>query len=133
MQYFIASILVVLAVPAAAQTVKFVDQSKNAGKVEWLVQQADTGEIPYGVPVTREYVVKNVSEEELVLTEVRSTCHCTVSDWTKEPIAPGATGTIRLTYDALKEGEFYKLFKVYTNFDPDQGIALVLRGKVLKP
>jgi hypothetical protein len=117
---------------AHAQTVKFADQTLNGGKIEWVAQDVDTGLIPFGVPATREYVVKNISGDELILREVRTTCHCTVGDWTREPIPPGGTGVVRLTYDALREGEFYKLVKVFTSFDREQSVALVLRGKVDK-
>lgn len=115
----------------AAQGMKIGDPTKNNGKVEWTPMQIETGEVPYGVPVERAYEVKNVSTEDLVILNVTSGCHCTVVDWTKEPIAPGAFGSIKIVYDALKEGDFYKIIAITTNFDPDTSIALSMVGKVL--
>lgn len=121
------------AVNLSAQTVKITDQTKNAGKVEWLQSQYDLGKIPLGIPVTKEYTLKNISNEPLQLLEVRTTCHCTATEWTKKTIEPGQTGYVRITYDAEKAGDFFKVVKVYTNFDPEQGVGLVIRGSVQAP
>lgn len=115
-----------------AQTLKAVDSSQNAGKVEWLDRQITTGNVPFGLPVTREFRVKNIHSENLLILQVKSTCHCTVTSWDKNPIEPGKTGHIQVTYDALKEGDFYRIVSVVTNFDSMQPVPLALVGKVDK-
>lgn len=124
-------ILLSLAFAANAQSMKIGDPTKNDGKVEWIPMQLETGDIPYGVPVERKFEVKNKTDEDLFILNVKSGCHCTVVDWTKEAIPPGKSGAINITYDALKEGEFYKVIAVTTNFDPDMSIGLSMVGKVL--
>ena len=52
------------------------DFSGNAGKVEWLPRKIDMGNLPFGVAAEREFVVKNISTEMLLLTDVQSSCHC---------------------------------------------------------
>lgn len=115
---------------AQAQKLKAVDDSRNAGKVEWLDRQADFGKIPFGVPATREFKVKNVSQENLLILQARGTCFCTSVEWSQEPIPPGQTGVIKATYDAQREGDFYKIIIVSTNFDPNQSVPFALIGKV---
>lgn len=115
-----------------AQTLKAVDDTQNAGKVEWLNRSENTGKIPFGTAVTREFKVKNTSRENLLLLQVRTTCHCVSMDWSREPIAPGETGVIRATYDAQREGDFYKIISVNTNFDPNQAVPFAFTGKVDK-
>jgi len=117
---------------SSAQKLNTVDNSQNAGKVEWLNRQADFGKIPFGVPVTREFKVKNISRENLMILQVRTTCACTSVIWSQEPIPPGQTGVIIATFDAQKEGDFYKVLAVSTNFDPAQSVPLALTGKVDK-
>ncbi len=117
---------------ASAQTLKAVDDTQNVGKVEWLNRSAGTGKIPFGVPVTREFKFKNISRENLMLLQVRTTCHCVSIEWPREPIAPGETGIIRATYDAQREGEFYKIISVNTNFDPNMGVPFSFSGTVDK-
>lgn len=118
-------------IPLAAQKMKIGDPTKNNGKVAFEPMQIDAGEVPYGVPVERAYTVKNISEADLIILNVKSGCHCAVVDWPKEPLKPGQTGSIKITYDALKEGPFYKIVSVNTNFDPEVGVGLSMIGTVL--
>lgn len=114
-----------------SQSMSIGDPTKNNGKVEWIPKQIETGDVPYGIPVERTFTVKNISDEPLILMEVKTGCHCTLADWEKAPIMPGETGTITVTYDALKEGQFYKVIAVNTNFDPEVGMGLSMIGNVL--
>lgn len=115
-----------------AQTLKAVDNSLNAGKVEWLDRQITTGNVPFGIPVAREFRVKNISNENLMILQVKSSCHCTTTEWDHNPIEPGKTGIIKVIYDGEKEGDFYRIVSVLTNFDSMQSIPLALVGKVDK-
>lgn len=121
-----------VAATTTAQTLKSVDNSQNAGKVEWLDRQITTGNVPFGLPVTREFRVKNISSENLMILQVKSSCHCTSTEWDQNPIAPGATGIIKVTYDSQKESDFYRIVAVITNFDSMQSVPLALVGKVDK-
>lgn len=123
--------LVLLTASLSAQTVKTVDNSLNAGKVEWLSRQINAGDVPFGAPVSRDFELKNVSTENLMILQVKSGCHCTVAEFSKEPVAPGQSTTIKVTYDGQKEGEFYRIVTVVTNFDTAQSVPLILTGKVL--
>lgn len=123
---------ILLASFVSAQTLKAVDNSQNAGKVEWLDRQITTGNVPFGAPVSREFRVKNISSENLIILQVKSSCHCTVTEWDHNPIAPGHTGLIKVTYDSQKEGDFYRIVSVITNFDSLQSVPLALVGKVDK-
>jgi hypothetical protein len=67
-------------------------------------------------PVTHIFKVKSDGEVALVITKVVASCGCTTPDWTKEPIAPGKTGEIKVTYDpARRPGAFTKTISVYSN------------------
>lgn len=113
-----------------AQTMKSVDNSLNYGKVEWGAQQINAGKVPFGVPVSREFEVKNISTESLMILQVKSSCHCTVVEWQQEPVEPGKSAKIKVTYDAQREGDFYRIVTVLTNFDTNQSVPLALTGKV---
>lgn len=115
----------------SAQGLRNIDNTANAGKVEWGDRQAKLGQIPQGVPVTREFTVTNISKEDLKILSVHPGCHCTAADFSQEPVKPGKTTIIRLTFDAQIPGDFYKIVSVKTNFDPDNAVALVLIGKVI--
>lgn len=131
-RFVFCAVALLVATVTHAQTLKTVDDTQNAGKVEWVNRSENTGKVPFGAPVTREFRMKNISQENLLLLQVRTTCHCVSLEWPREPIRPGETGVIRATYDGQREGDFYKIIAVNTNFDPNQAVPLALTGKVDK-
>ena len=80
-------------------------------------------------PATATFTIKNDGNKPLVISNVTTSCGCTVADWTKEPIAPGATGEVSSTFDAKALGHFYKDIGVYCNAS-DRPIYLTLSGEV---
>ena len=114
-----------------AQNVVMIDGTKNAGKVEW-VRNIDVATIPYGVPKPVEFLVKNLTNEPLLLLSVNSSCGCTIAEFSKEPILPGGSSKIKATYNAKTEGEFYKIITVITNFDKENSVTLSIQGVVKK-
>ena len=80
-------------------------------------------------PATATFTVKNDGNKPLVISNVTTSCGCTVANWTKTPIAPGATGTITSTFDAKALGHFQKSVGVYCNADT-RPIYLTVRGEV---
>ncbi|MEY4902732.1 MAG: hypothetical protein RLZZ292_547 [Bacteroidota bacterium] len=130
-QLFLFIALFFGATVASAQKITIIDGTANAGKVEW-VRQVDLGDIPFDVPATAFFSLKNVSKEPLILLDVHSSCGCTVVEATKEPILPGGETTIKAVYNARTEGAFYKLLTVTTNFDKDNSVTLSIIGTVKK-
>lgn len=114
-----------------SQEMQIADPSLNNGKVSWLPMQIKTGPIPWGIPHEETFEIKNTSTDTLTILSVKSGRHCTVAQWTKTPICPGETGTILITYDALKTGEFYKTVTVTTSFDPEHSVTLSMTGNVM--
>ena len=43
------------------------------------------------------FVIKNTGDGPLVITRITASCGCTQPEWTKEPIAPGKTGNVKVT------------------------------------
>ena len=80
-------------------------------------------------PATAVFTVKNDGDKPLVISNVTTSCGCTVADWTKEPIAPGATGKVLAVFDAKALGHFYKDISVYCNAS-DLPIYLMINGEV---
>ena len=80
-------------------------------------------------PVTATFKVKNDGDKPLVISNVTTSCGCAVADWTKTPIAPGATGEVTSTFDAKALGHFNKSVGVYCNASA-LPVYLTLRGEV---
>jgi hypothetical protein len=75
----------------------------------------DFGTIPQGKPVFHFFEVTNNGKTPMVISNVQTSCGCTTPEWSKEPIAPGATTKIRVGYNAAAEGHFDKYITVMYN------------------
>jgi hypothetical protein len=83
-----------------------------------------------GGKVSHKFVVKNDGVQPLVITRVIASCGCTTPEWTKEPIAPGKTGEILVTYDPQgRPGPFAKTVSIYSNGKKGSQV-ITIRGEV---
>ena len=89
----------------------------------------DLGVVLWKHPATATFTIKNEGDKPLVISNVTTSCGCTDAEWTKTPIAPGATGKITSTFDAKALGRFQKSVGVYCNASA-RPIYLTLRGEV---
>lgn len=89
------------------------------------------GQIEWKHPVNVEYVITNTGDKPLVLTNVTTSCACSVADWTKTPIAPGEKGFVSATFDAEALGRFEKTIGIYSNAQPNL-VYLKFVGEVVE-
>ena len=73
----------------------------------------------------------NTGKEPLVLSSVKSSCGCTVPKWTSEPILPGKTGEILVTYDSNRLGTIAKQITVISNAQTST-IVLNIQGQIIQ-
>ena len=73
-----------------------------------------------------------LAQQDLLIEQANPTCGCTISDYTKSPIAPGKTGVIHATYNAANLGHIDKTLTVkFAGADDIKFIKLT--GEVLDP
>ncbi|MET3114150.1 hypothetical protein AAKU52_001883 [Pedobacter sp. CG_S7] len=56
------------------------------------------GKIPSNKPSTVEFKFTNIGDTPLIISNVESTCGCTVSEYTKTPVKKGETGVVKVTF-----------------------------------
>lgn len=83
-------------------------------------------------PVSCIFTFTNIGQAPLVIHNVISSCGCTTPEWTREPVKPGATGTIQATF-SNDQGPypFDKTLTVYVGVGSsslDRPVLLRLRG-----
>ena len=115
----IFTLLTVTLAAVAQPRISSNKETHNFGQIEWKK------------PVTVEYTITNTGNEPLVLTNVTTSCACAVADWTKEPIAPGAKGTVKASFDAKALGRFDKSIGIYSNATPNL-VYLKFTGEVVQ-
>lgn len=130
-----ASLLVAVAFGAQAQEkakpapAPTAAQPGNMAAFKWGETTHDFGKIPQGKPVTVEFKFTNAGKVPLVLSTVSASCGCTTPEWTKDPVAPGKTGTIKATYNAAGVGAFNKSVTVNANVEGG-ATYLYIKGEV---
>ncbi len=75
-------------------------------------------------PVSATFTVKNLSDKALLTHNVAVSCGCTNVEWTKSPIEPGKTGTIKATF---RNDEGYPFDKSVTAYFSGMKKPVVLR------
>ena len=90
----------------------------------------DFGKIPQGKPVTHVFEFTNTGDKPFALDNVQASCGCTTPEWNKDTIAPGATASIKVGYNAATEGPFNKTVSItYNGAETKQ---IIIKGDVWK-
>ncbi len=79
------------------------------------------------------FTFKNTGTEPLLISNSRGSCGCTVPTWPREPIAPGATGTIKVKYDTKRIGAINKSVTIQSNAVNSPTKIIRIKGQVLAP
>ena len=103
----------------------------SMAKFKWEETTHNFGKIAQGKPVSTEFVFTNTGSTPLVISNVRGSCGCTVTQYTKEPIAPGKTGNVKATFNAAAMGAFNKSVRVTANVEGGNE-TLFIKGEVIK-
>lgn len=114
-----------------AQTNTEVPKKKADDVGKFKSDVIEMGKIKQDNPTTAVFEVTNISNEPLIIEQANPTCGCTIGDYTKEPIAPGKSGTIKATYNAKNIGVFEKRLSVkFVGIDEIKSITI--KGEVIK-
>ena len=101
----ILSVFAMLAFAAGEAEIKFDKTSHNFGSV------------PESQKVTCTFKFTNTGDNLLVIHQAIASCGCTVPKYSKEPIKPGESGEITVTYNGAGKfpGHFKKSITIRTN------------------
>lgn len=131
--FFIFSVLlfggnVLVAQPALANPP--VDKNPNAPIITFVETLYDYGKIEQDGNGLHNFIYKNTGKEPLVLTNVRSSCGCTIPVWSREPLLSGKQDTIKVKYDTHRIGGFAKTVTIYSNANPIMSVVRI-QGEVV--
>ena len=129
-QKILSVLFIALVMMGISTAVQAQDAAKPVSGMTWKSTSVDLGKIEQGKPVTVEFEFTNPSMVPLIINSVRPNCGCTVADYPKEPVAPGKSGKIIVTYNAASSGAFAKSTTVTTNA-VENSVSLVIRGEVV--
>jgi len=97
----------------------------------WDETVYDFGKIKVNEPVTHEFTFTNSGDAALVISSVKASCGCTVTEYTKDPIPSGENGFVKATYNAAKAGVFSKTVTIDANTG-EGSVLLTIKGEVVE-
>ena len=77
--------------------------------------QFDFGTIDQGTNVEHVFKFKNTGEAPLLIVNAKSSCGCTVPEYTKEPVAPGDSGELLVKFNGSGQNQVSKTVTLTTN------------------
>jgi hypothetical protein len=118
-KYVVFTMLFILLATSCRRQVS-VKAEQTPAQIEFLTETDQN----YGVYHVRDtiyfdFVYKNVGEVPFVINKIEASCGCTRARYSKRPVNPGETDTIRVSYDGngFLEGTFTKRCDIYSNAD----------------
>jgi hypothetical protein len=108
--------------------------STNFTEVEWLDSIVNFGSMSMGETKIVTFRMRNIGNKPLTISNVQAGCGCTVPDFTKGAIAPGAVGFVSGSFDSNKAhpGEVRKSIFVTTNSKNGINKTLIFTG-IIEP
>lgn len=89
----------------------------------------DMGNLPQGIPASANFTLTNDGKEPLIISSAKASCGCTNLKYEREPVLPGRSTQISVTYNAASPGNFVKTITVNTNAS-DKPVVLSIKGTV---
>ncbi len=117
-----------LALIALVALIGFTAQAQQA-KITFKTDTVDYGTILKGSDGVRVFEFTNTGDAPLIITDVKSSCGCTVPKKPEGPIAPGASSKIEVKYDTNRVGPIRKTITVTSNASEPM-VALKIKGEV---
>jgi len=116
--------------PAAAGAGTPAAPATAAPKLEALEAVKDVGKVAKGEKVKVDFEIRNAGTVDLLISNVRPTCGCTVASFDAK-VAPGATGKIHAEIDTVDfAGPIAKTITVLSNDPVNPRVTLTIKARV---
>lgn len=104
---------------------------KNGAEISFEKTVHDYGNVPYNGNGECEFRFTNTGNEPLIVQKPKSSCGCTIPTWPKEPILPGESEVIKVTYKTSRPGVINKTVTVTSNAVTNATVVLRIKGTVM--
>ena len=102
-------------------------QEQSGAVITFKEKSIDFGDITQGDKVEHTFQLTNSGSAPLVISNVAVTCGCTATSWPKEPIAPGKSSEIKVSFNSAgKMGKQNSVVRIYSNAsEPIEKVSLI--------
>ena len=125
---YLLGIMFLMVGAAKAQDAK----NQIGAEIEFEKVIHDYGDVPYNGDGTCEFRFTNTGNEPLLIQKPKSSCGCTIPSWPNEPILPGESDVIKVTYKTNRVGMINKTVTVTSNALKNSTVVLRIKGRVLE-
>lgn len=132
-KYFFLSIGLFFVRVAFAQSAVQIpaNPSENAPIINFTQKEYDFGDIKQGDIVEHTFQFKNTGKQPLIIAGVQTTCGCTATKWSNQPIMPDAFGSITVQFNSSgKQGIQNKVVTVKSNAS-NQVERVIVKANIL--
>jgi len=99
-------------------------------KFNFEMNEYNFGTIKQGQKVKQVFKFTNSGDSDLLISDAKGSCGCTVPTYPEKPISPGGSGEIEVVFDSAgKSGDQTKTVTLYANTSPTEHV-LTLKGVV---
>lgn len=111
----------------ALMAVSAVQAQVESPVITFTENSIDFGDLAQGDKVSHTFKLKNTGVAPLIISNVAATCGCTVPSWPKEPIAPGQSAEIQVSFNSTgKVGKQNSIVRIYSNAtEPIEKVSLI--------
>lgn len=113
-----------------AASAKFDNVDMNVAVIKFKTEIVDYGTITQNSDGTRLFSFTNTGDAPLLITNVKTSCGCTVPSYSKTAILPGESGELNIKYDTKRLGAFTKTVTVTSNSEGGKKI-LKIKGHII--
>jgi len=116
------------------ETAGQASQARAKTTIKFDKSEHDFGKLKQGESAEYSFKFTNTGKEPLIIENAQGSCGCTVPQYPKEPIAPGATGKIDVRFNSAgKSGPQQKTVTLTANTDPSVSTMLTIKADVEAP
>lgn len=120
-----------------ATTETTASSDEVAGKAPVMTfeeSEFDFGDINPGDKVEHIFTFTNTGESDLLITDAKGSCGCTVPDYKKDPIKPGEKSSMKVTFDSTgKSGQQQKTVTISANTASGNELLTIKASVAPKP
>ena len=124
---YLLGIMLLMAGAAKAQD----ENVKMGAEIKFEKVVHDYGNVPFNGNGECEFRFTNTGTEPLLVLKPKSSCGCTIPSWPQEPILPGESDVIKVTYRTNRPGIINKTVTVTSNAVNNPTVVLHIKGRVL--
>jgi len=130
-KFTVLTVLMLVLFIACAWMLPAFSGSDDGARINFATTEYDFGTMAPGDEAVHYFVFTNDGDAPLVIVNVRASCGCMASEWTRKPVDAGAKDSLRVEYNTKIKGSFSKTITVQSNA-VNPTVELKIRGSVVK-